>query len=65
LNSGKTFEFRRPPPGIFGPSSRYRPDSGKRHGNPARGTACRNTDEFPVPELPSFIGGLMALSKKA
>ena len=40
------FEVHRPPPGIFGSSSRYRPDSSKRHGNPVRTTGYRNTMTF-------------------
>jgi hypothetical protein len=31
------------------------PDSGKRHGNSARRTGCRNTYEFPVPKGTSLL----------
>jgi hypothetical protein len=34
------------------------PDSAKTYGNPARGTVCRNTDDFPVRTGASVIGDL-------
>jgi hypothetical protein len=38
-------------------SHRLRPDSAKTYGNLVHGTACRNTDEFPVPVTAALIGG--------
>jgi hypothetical protein len=50
--------------GRFVYSRSPRPDSAKRYENPARRTACRNTDEFPVPITAALIGGLMACPGK-
>jgi len=46
-------------PLISGRFLRYsdlRPDSAKRSGNPARRTAYRNMDDFPVPLAAALIG---------
>jgi hypothetical protein len=40
-------------------------DSAKTYGNPAPGTACQNSDGFPVPAREALIGGLMALPENA
>jgi hypothetical protein len=42
-----------------------RPHSAKTYENPARGTACRITDEFTWPATTAFIGGLMAFPQNA
>jgi hypothetical protein len=42
-----------------------RPDSAKTYGNPVRRTACRKTDEFPVPVTATLIGGLTLISANA
>jgi hypothetical protein len=39
------------------------PDSDKTNGNQRRGTACRNTDEFPVSVAPAIIGGFAATAE--
>jgi hypothetical protein len=44
-------------------SRRLRPHSAKTYGNPVHGTACRKTDEFPVPIPAALIGRLMAFPK--
>jgi hypothetical protein len=38
-------------------------DSAKTYENPAGGTACRNTDEFPVPVTAALIGRFLAVSE--
>jgi hypothetical protein len=42
-------------------SRRPRPHSAKTYENPVRRTACRNTDEFPVPAAAALIGGLTVM----
>src|ERR1700676_5416704 len=39
-------------------------DSAKTYENPVRGTACRNTDEFPVPVTAALIGPFLACPRK-
>jgi transposase len=39
------------------------PDSAKTEGNPARGTAYRKTDDFPVPVTAALIGRFVAFPK--
>jgi hypothetical protein len=41
-----------------------RPHSAKTYENPVRGTACRNTDEFPVPVAAALIDGFSACPRK-
>jgi hypothetical protein len=50
--------------GRFIRSRSPRPDSAKTYGNPVHGTACRNTDEFPVPVAAALIGGFSTFPKK-
>lgn len=46
------------------PRHSLRPDSAKTSENPARGAACRNTDEFPVPASAALIGRLFTSRRK-
>jgi hypothetical protein len=40
-----------------------RPDSAKTYGNLVLETACRNTDEFPVPVTAALIGRLTGIAE--
>jgi hypothetical protein len=46
---------------LFVRSRSLRPDSVKTYENPARGVACRNTDELPAPVSAALIGRLTPL----
>jgi hypothetical protein len=51
--------------GRFTRSRRLSLDSAKTYEYPARGTACRNTDEFPLPVTAALIGRFTAIPEKA
>jgi hypothetical protein len=53
-----------PVSGRFDRSRRSRLDSAKTFRNLVLETACRKTDEFPVPVRAALIGGLMAIPEK-
>ena len=56
--------FMPPISGRFVRSHRLRPDSAKTYGDLVLETACRKTDEFPVPVTAALIGPFLTRSQK-